>query len=344
MLSSLYTSKNEINTTKFAQNMVKSMNFKGVICLYGEIGAGKTVFAKGCAEALGVNKSKIKSPTFSFIREYKEKGLEMYHCDFYRINNDDEILHHTLDEIMKKKNALVIIEWAQNLSQVLPKNRIDIFFEYKAKNSRKLTIKFPQNTDWILDLYKKYFTPAHVIKHMRTVADFAVKMGEKYIKKGIYVDLKKVEEIALLHDLLKPISFFNWNNSQFGQKMAPSKNAIKLWTRLRKKYGYGNDVQATVDVLKNFDRRNSNMASLANSVLTQQFDAIISQKYPLKTLEETFVYYADKRVKHTKVVSLKERFEDGRKRYFQNKKIPKYTSIIERKIYKMEKSLLHNLT
>lgn len=325
-------SKSEKQTIKLAGDLTKKLSYKGVICLYGKIGTGKTVFAKGCARALGI--SRAKSPTFAFIREYKNKRKELYHCDFYRINNDDEILHHSLSELLKKKNSLIVIEWAENISCALPEERIDIFFEYKAKNSRLLKINFAHDKNWIYGLYKKYFTPAHVIKHMEKVAEFAGKIASKFIQKGIFVDLKHIEELALLHDLLKPISFRDWDKNQFGQKMRIAPKALKLWTSLRKKYGTGNDVKAVSKILKSLGK-----PDLAKSILTQQFDAVISKKHLLKTLEEKIVYYADKRVKHSKIVSLKERLIDGRKRYFPSGKIPKSTYRIEKKIYELEKEL-----
>ena len=310
MLSRIYLSRSEKQTIGMAAEITREINKKGVICLYGEIGTGKTVFAKGCAKAFGAKKSKIKSPTFAFIRELRNGWRAFYHCDFYRMNNDDEILHHSLGEILRKAEAprataLVVIEWAQNLTSALPEDRIDIFFKYKGKTLRELKIIEQSDTNWIYELYKKYYTPAHVIKHMEVVAELAEKIALKLIESGKKINLRRVRELALLHDLLKHKSF---NNKKI------------------------NDVELTSAALKSIGE-----TSLAKSILTQQFDAIISKKIALAALEEKIVYYADKRVKHTKITSLEERLRDGRVRYHPTGKIPKIVPKIERKIFALEK-------
>lgn len=293
---------------KVAIELVREINGHGVICLYGGLGTGKTVFAKGCALAIGANEHNIKSPTFSFIREYRRGKSRFYHCDFYRISDDDEILHHSLNEIFERHNNLIVIEWADNLASSLPNSRIDIFFEYTGRNSRRLMILEQTDTAWIYKLYKKYRTPNHVIKHMEIVADLAQEIALRLIKSGKKLDLRRITEISLLHDLLKHKTFKN------------------------KKI---NDVELTAAALKSIARKD-----LARPILTQQFDAIISKKYPLKTLEEKIVYYADKRVKHNRIVALSERLRDGRIRYWGNKKIPAIVSKIEKKIFTLEKQLL----
>lgn len=308
MLSRIYLSESEKQTITIARNLVKEMGYCGVICLYGGLGTGKTVFAKGCAIGIGAQEKHIKSPTFAFIRELKHAGRVFFHCDFYRIANDDEILHHSMNEIFAKPRSLVVIEWAQNLISALPESRIDVHFEYTGKNSRRITIIEQTNTAWIYKLYKKYHTPAHVIKHMEVVADLAQQLALNLIKKGKKIDLRRVAEISLLHDLLKHKSFKN------------------------KKI---NDVKLTSVALKLLGRKD-----LVKSVLTQQFEAIINPRIAPKTLEEKIVYYADKRVKHSEIVPLRERFRDGRIRYWQNKPAPLIVSKIEKKIFALEKELM----
>lgn len=109
------------------------------VCLYGDLGTGKTVFVKGFAEAFGIDEKKVKSPTFSFVREYTLQNKTLSHCDFYRLNGLDEILAEHLVEAYEK--GPVVIEWAEKVKSVLPKTRTEIFFEYIDENKRKLTIK-----------------------------------------------------------------------------------------------------------------------------------------------------------------------------------------------------------
>lgn len=116
-----------------------------VICLYGELGAGKTTFVQGLARGLGI-KNRIISPTFIFIRRYdlrfKNKDLRIkyfYHIDLYRIEDQKGIEGLGLEEILSDENSIVVIEWAEKLGSKLPKNRIDIYFENLEENKRKIT-------------------------------------------------------------------------------------------------------------------------------------------------------------------------------------------------------------
>ncbi|MBI5152492.1 tRNA (adenosine(37)-N6)-threonylcarbamoyltransferase complex ATPase subunit type 1 TsaE [Candidatus Peregrinibacteria bacterium] len=307
MLSRIYLSESEKQTISLARHLVEKINRRGVICLYGGLGTGKTVFAKGCSLGIGAQEKYIKSPTFAFIRELKNKGRAFFHCDFYRIANDDEILHHSLNEILRRPRALVVIEWAQNLTSALPPDRIDIFFEYTGRTSRRITILEQTDTTWIYKLYKKYHTPQHVIKHMEVVADLAHEIALRLIKKGKKINLRRVIELALLHDLLKHKSFQNREI---------------------------NDVELTSAALGALGRKD-----LSHPILTQQFEAIISPKIAPTALEEKIVYYADKRVKHSRIVALSERLRDGRKRYWQAKPAPKIVDKIEKKIFELEEQL-----
>lgn len=109
------------------------------VCLYGDLGTGKTVFVKGFAEGLGIPKERVKSPTFNFVREHTLPNGTFSHCDFYRLSEIDEILAHQLEEAYEK--GPVIIEWAEKASKVLPEKRTDIYFEYVDENSRKIIVK-----------------------------------------------------------------------------------------------------------------------------------------------------------------------------------------------------------
>ena len=96
----------------------------------------------------------------------------------------------------------------------------------------------------------------------------------------------------------------------------------------------GHDVEATSSILKT-----QKQSWLSHAVLSQQFDAITSKKHPLTSLEERVVYYADKRVAHENIVSLKERLEEGYRRYSGKK--PKSQSLknIELAIHMLEEEI-----
>ena len=130
--------KNEEETYKLAKDIAAKVKNGGFVCLFGDLGTGKTTFTKGIAKALGIDHFSIKSPTYTYIREYKEKKL--YHIDLYRIEEIDELLLLEIQEIQSNKNSIIIVEWADRIKNHLPENRIDICLEYLDENSRKITI------------------------------------------------------------------------------------------------------------------------------------------------------------------------------------------------------------
>lgn len=135
------TSQSEKETLKAASDFLKNLDKrKNVICLFGDLGSGKTVFVKGLAGALDIKNYSVKSPTYTFIREYTYKNGKIYHVDLYRLDGADPLLFEQIIEVATEPNVLVIIEWADKMGDSLPKNRTDICFEYIDKNSRKITI------------------------------------------------------------------------------------------------------------------------------------------------------------------------------------------------------------
>jgi len=139
MLSTVTNSEEE--TYSLAEELVKSLDKKkNVICLFGDLGTGKTAFTKGLAKAFGINHYTVKSPTYAFVREYHHQKGMLYHVDLYRLEKPDDILFSQIDEMAKKKGVLVVIEWADKMKNSLPENRTDICFEYVNENTRKITV------------------------------------------------------------------------------------------------------------------------------------------------------------------------------------------------------------
>jgi len=112
-----------------------------VICLVGELGTGKTAFTKGIAEALGIQEI-ITSPTFTIVNEYKG-GSKLHHFDVYRVNDPDELYNIGFEEYVYS-DAVVVIEWADLISDIIPDERIWITFSRDAQgeNRRNIIISF----------------------------------------------------------------------------------------------------------------------------------------------------------------------------------------------------------
>ncbi len=130
------TTKNELETIELAQNIESEKFPNMVICLNGELGSGKTIFAKGFGNAMGIN-DEITSPTFSIIKEY-EGELPFFHMDVYRL--DEKSTGFDLKDYLKK-GGIVIIEWGDSIKDELPSERLDINIKIVGENKRIFILK-----------------------------------------------------------------------------------------------------------------------------------------------------------------------------------------------------------
>ena len=131
------------NLEKLSNKIKKKISTGDTILLYGEIGVGKTTFARlfinNFEKCNKLKKSEVLSPTFNIVFEYKIKDFTIKHYDLYRLKNDQEITNVGLFENIE--HDITLIEWPE-LIKKKPLNRIDIFFEYeKNMNNRILNIK-----------------------------------------------------------------------------------------------------------------------------------------------------------------------------------------------------------
>lgn len=129
------TMHNEKDTIELAQNIESEKFPNMVICLYGDLGSGKTVFAKAFGHAMGIDG--VTSSTFNIIKEYKGE-LPLYHMDVYRVDNNVENLG--IEEYFDR-GGVTIIEWADLIKDYLPEERLDIKFRVIDENTRVLVLK-----------------------------------------------------------------------------------------------------------------------------------------------------------------------------------------------------------
>ena len=125
------TTNNEEETIELAQNIESEKFPNMVICLQGDLGSGKTVFAKAFAASMGIEDN-ITSPTFTIIKEY-EGEIKLFHMDVYRLNEMKEDIGIT--EYFNKK-GVCIIEWSDLIEDILPKNSLDIKINIIDENTR----------------------------------------------------------------------------------------------------------------------------------------------------------------------------------------------------------------
>jgi tRNA threonylcarbamoyladenosine biosynthesis protein TsaE len=132
-------STSEEQTLELARTLARSLSRPAHILLYGDLGAGKTLFTKGLAEEFGVDDlGEVSSPTFTLINQYKGR-IPVYHIDLYRIDTG-RLEGLGLEEIFDVPNAAVIIEWAERLGDFATPGAVEVFFSYVDDHSRKIRI------------------------------------------------------------------------------------------------------------------------------------------------------------------------------------------------------------
>lgn len=118
---------NNLDETKeFGIKLGKSLKQGDILCLNGDLGAGKTTLTKSIGLGLGVE-DYITSPTFTLINEYKGR-VWVYHFDVYRLENAEELYDLGFDEYFYG-NGVCIIEWADKINRMIPEDRIVIDIE-----------------------------------------------------------------------------------------------------------------------------------------------------------------------------------------------------------------------
>lgn len=127
-------------TIKIGQKLANKIKNGGLICLFGDLGSGKTTLTKGLALGLGLKEFFIKSPTYTYIREYRTAKNKIYHIDLYRLEIIDELLWMEISELIENKNNILIIEWADKLADKLSKHCVKVFLKYIDKNTREINI------------------------------------------------------------------------------------------------------------------------------------------------------------------------------------------------------------
>lgn len=139
MKTSRYETRTEDETIALAAKLAAGWAKPCVVLLIGNLGAGKTTFAKGVAEGLGVARAEdVSSPTFPLIHEYGDGG-ELYHIDLYRLDTREEVDSLGLEEIFARP-AVVLLEWAERFPDLLPEERTEIRIEAREDETRGIEV------------------------------------------------------------------------------------------------------------------------------------------------------------------------------------------------------------
>ncbi|MDO8669646.1 MAG: tRNA (adenosine(37)-N6)-threonylcarbamoyltransferase complex ATPase subunit type 1 TsaE [Candidatus Buchananbacteria bacterium] len=138
-----YISKSEQETYKLAQDFARNLSGGETICLIGDLGSGKTAFTKGLAQGLGVEKI-ITSPTFVLMKIYSANfGVisKLAHIDAYRLSGGADLEAIGLGDYINDPSCVTVIEWADRVKDIWPKNCLEINFKTLSGDEREIEIK-----------------------------------------------------------------------------------------------------------------------------------------------------------------------------------------------------------
>ena len=128
-------SQSEGDSALIAIDFIKSCKKGDRVILNGDLGAGKTFFIKSALASLGIKNA--NSPSFAIVNEY-EKDFHIYHFDFYRLKNSNELFDIGWQDYLNDEDSIIFIEWGNRFPEVLPKDRIEITIDIKDATERQL--------------------------------------------------------------------------------------------------------------------------------------------------------------------------------------------------------------
>ncbi len=132
---SVITSSPE-QTWRIGELLGVRLNPGDTVCLYGDLGAGKTSISYGIALGLEVREQYITSPTFTFVNEY-EGRVPLYHIDLYRLKEAGELENIGFEEYVDS-DGVTVIEWAERAEEELPDERLSVYLSYIDAHSREI--------------------------------------------------------------------------------------------------------------------------------------------------------------------------------------------------------------
>ena len=128
-------STSEDETEAIGRELAATLSGGSCLALHGELGAGKTVFARGLARGLGIEEV-VSSPTFTIVQEYLGNKLNLYHIDLYRLNNSQDAINFGLEDFLGDPSAVTVIEWPERIRDLYETNWLHVHLDHEGKNRR----------------------------------------------------------------------------------------------------------------------------------------------------------------------------------------------------------------
>lgn len=128
-------------TIAVAVELAKTLKAGDILLLEGDLGAGKTTFVRGLAQAFKAKTTDVVSPTFVLMNIYNGR-LPIYHFDLYRLETSAELASLNMDEYLHG-HGIAVVEWPQRLGEAFPERAYKIEFRHKDENTRDICISYP---------------------------------------------------------------------------------------------------------------------------------------------------------------------------------------------------------
>lgn len=137
------------DTEKFGEKLGRRLKGGEVIELVSDLGGGKTTLTRGIARGAG-SSDVVSSPTFMISKVYSASKCDLYHFDFYRLN-EAGLMEHELHDVLEDKKIVVIVEWGDVVQHVLPQKRLTIHIKKTSDESRELEYSYPSELAYLVD-------------------------------------------------------------------------------------------------------------------------------------------------------------------------------------------------
>ena len=125
-------------TWRLSAELARELKPGDVLCLEGELGAGKTTFTQGLAHALGVP-GRVTSPTFCIVQEHAGERTLLVHMDLYRLHGEDDVLAIGWEDYLAR-GAILVVEWPERAGSLVPPTARHVSFHHLGEESRRISI------------------------------------------------------------------------------------------------------------------------------------------------------------------------------------------------------------
>lgn len=310
---------NADKTAEFGGKLTNSLYEEPLtILLRGEIGTGKTTLLRGVAQGLGIH-GPLTSPTFALEQRYElENRREFLHIDLYRL---DEAQARSLLASNEEFHGIRCIEWPENAGNVTWSGPVIDIGLREEGDGRRAEISFGDialpSMDDVEAWRAEVLLQPHIVAHCEAVAWVCDQLSDLLIARGVPVRKLALHRSAQLHDLLR---FLDFSDKVRPLNADVSEAQQRTWDTVKARYPLTHEKGCAAFL------RDRGFGALAAIVETHG----LTTDFPRRpTIEQTLLYYADKRVALERIVTMEERFDDFIRRYGGDPSDPHFLAWME---------------